>query len=121
MSRETKMTNAYVTGLGATKRIVLWDTTLERLKPDEILFIMAHEMAHYVYNHVYWGVGLSIAGSFFLFLLLDQLAGAALARWGPGWGVRGLADVASLPALAAALTLLQFFGTPVMSAVSRTM
>lgn len=121
MSRETKTINAYVTGLGATKRIVLWDTTLEKLKPDEILFIMGHEMAHYVYNHVYWGVGFSIAGSFFLFFLLDRLTRVALGRWGPAWGVRGMGDLASLPALAAMLTLLQFLGAPIMSAVSRTM
>jgi Zn-dependent protease with chaperone function len=121
MSRETKTVNAYVTGLGSTKRIVLWDTTLQKLRPDEILFIMGHEMAHYVYNHVYWGVGFSIGGSLVLFFLLDQVTRAALARWGAGWRVCELGDVASLPALAAALTLLQFLGTPVMCAVSRTM
>jgi STE24 endopeptidase len=121
MSRETKMTNAYVTGLGATKRIVLWDTTLEKLKPDEILFIMGHEMAHYVYNHVYWGVGLSIGGSFFLFFLLDGLSRAVLRRRGADWSVSGLDDLASFPALMAVLTLLQFFGMPIMSATSRIM
>jgi STE24 endopeptidase len=121
MSRETKTLNAYVTGLGQTKRIVLWDTTLEKLEPDEILFIMAHEMAHYVYNHVYWGTGLSIAGSLFLFFLLDRLSRGALRRWGDDWGVRDLGDLASLPALMAVLTLLQFFGTPAMATVSRVM
>src|SRR5207247_3134471 len=97
--------NAYVTGLGATTRIVLWDTTLEKLKPDEILFIMAHEMAHYVYNHVYWGVGLSVLGSFFLFFMLDGLTRAMLQRRGAGWGVRGLEDAAGFPALRAGRTL----------------
>jgi Zn-dependent protease with chaperone function len=121
MSRETKTINAYVTGLGATKRIVLWDTTLERLTEDEILFIMGHEMAHYVYNHVYWGTGLSIAGSLGLFFLLDRLARACLARWGPLCSVRGLDDVASLPCLMMVLTLLQLFGMPTMGAISRTM
>jgi Zn-dependent protease with chaperone function len=121
MSRETKTVNAYVTGLGATKRIVLWDTTLQRLKPDEILFIMGHEMGHYVYNHVYWGLGLSIGGSFVLFFLLDGATRLMLARWGAAWGVTGLGDLAALPALMATLALLQFFGTPIMGAVSRTM
>jgi len=121
MSRETKTVNAYVSGLGATKRIVLWDTMLQRMKPDEILFIMGHEMGHYVYNHVYWGVGLSIGGSLILFFLLDRTARLMLSRWGAGWGVTGLGDLAALPALLAAVTLLQFFGTPIMGAVSRTM
>ncbi len=121
MSRETTTLNAYVTGLGGTKRIVLWDTTLKRLEPEEILFIMGHEMAHYVYNHVYWGVGLSIGGSLVLFFLLDRLTYAAVDRWGRDWRVRGLGDVAALPALLAGLALLQFLGSPIESAVSRTM
>jgi STE24 endopeptidase len=121
MSRETKTLNAYVTGLGRTKRIVLWDTTLERLKPDEILFIMGHEMAHYVYNHVYWGVALSIGGTLVLLILVDGLSRRAIARWGRAWGVRDLGDLASLPVLMAVLTVLQFLGMPFASAVSRTM
>jgi Zn-dependent protease with chaperone function len=121
MSRETKTLNAYVTGLGATKRIVLWDTTLEKLRPDEILFIMGHEMAHYVYNHIYWGVGISLGGLLILFALVDRLTRAALERWGPAWDIRELGDVASLPALLAVLALLQFLGSPLESAVSRTM
>ncbi|KHF27210.1 Peptidase family M48 [Anoxybacillus sp. BCO1] len=55
MSEKTNALNAYVTGIGSNSRIVLWDTTLERLSEDEILFIMAHEMAHYVMKHMYWG------------------------------------------------------------------
>jgi Zn-dependent protease with chaperone function len=121
MSRETKTLNAYVAGLGATKRIVLWDTTLQRLKPDEILFIMGHEMGHYVYDHIYWGVALSIGGSLVLFFLLDRVTRLLLAHRGSEWGVRELSDLASLPALALTLTALQFFGTPVMAAVSRAM
>jgi STE24 endopeptidase len=82
---------------------------------------MGHEMAHYVYNHVYWGVGISIGGLLILFGLVDRLARAALERWGPAWDVRGLGDVASLPALLAVLTLLQFLASPLESAISRTM
>src|SRR5690606_39597744 len=48
MSEKTNALNAYVNGIGSNSRIVLWDTTLERLSEDEILFIMAHEMGHYV-------------------------------------------------------------------------
>ena len=55
MSRDTKETNAYVAGLGGTKRIVFWDTLLTQLNREEALFIMAHEMGHYVLNHVIWG------------------------------------------------------------------
>ena len=44
--QKTNSLNAYVTGVGSNSRIVLWDTTLEQLTDDEILFVMAHEMAH---------------------------------------------------------------------------
>jgi Zn-dependent protease with chaperone function len=44
--------NAYVTGFMNTKRIVLWDTILAKLESEEILFVMAHEMGHYVLGHV---------------------------------------------------------------------
>ena len=47
-SVDTKTVNAYVTGLGSTKRIVLWDTILARLEPDQVLFVTAHEMGHFV-------------------------------------------------------------------------
>src|SRR5699024_8934028 len=56
MSEKTNALNAYVTGIGSNSRIVLWDTTLERLSDREILFIMAHEMAHYVEKHIYFGM-----------------------------------------------------------------
>ena len=44
--------NAYVSGLGATKRYVMWDTTTDRLPDDEILFVFGHESGHYVLRHI---------------------------------------------------------------------
>ena len=52
MSEKTNALNAYVTGIGPNARIVMWDTTLKQLKDKEILFIMAHEMGHYVMKHI---------------------------------------------------------------------
>ena len=52
--------NAYVTGIGSNARIVLWDTTLNQLSDEQILFIMAHEMAHYVEKHIYFGIATSL-------------------------------------------------------------
>ena len=51
-SRDTKTVNAYVTGVLGTKRIVLWDTLVAKLGEKELLFVMAHEMGHYVLGHV---------------------------------------------------------------------
>ena len=60
MAEKTNALNAYVTGIGANARIVLWDTTLNGLSNEQILFIMAHEMAHYVEKHIYFGIGISL-------------------------------------------------------------
>src|SRR5215831_11748308 len=55
-SEDTNTVDAYVTGFSGTKRIVLWDTTLAKLNEDEILFVMGHEMGHYVMGHVWKGI-----------------------------------------------------------------
>jgi len=53
MSRQTKKANAFVTGIGKTHRIVLGDTLVEHFTPDEIEFVVAHELGHYV-SHDTW-------------------------------------------------------------------
>ncbi|HUR46328.1 MAG TPA: M48 family metalloprotease, partial [Candidatus Saccharimonadales bacterium] len=55
-SVDTTTVNAYVTGFLGTKRIVLWDTLLAKLTDDEVLYVMGHEMGHYVLNHVVKGI-----------------------------------------------------------------
>ena len=51
-SVKTNGLNAYVSGIGATKRIVVWDTTAGRIPNDEVLFIFGHESGHYVLHHI---------------------------------------------------------------------
>ena len=58
-SEKSNGLNAYVTGLGASKRIVVWDTTADRMPMDEILFTFAHESGHYVLNHIPKGLALA--------------------------------------------------------------
>jgi Zn-dependent protease with chaperone function len=50
-SVDTKVENAYVTGLMGTERIVFYDTLLQNMNQDELLFVMGHEMGHYVLGH----------------------------------------------------------------------
>ena len=119
-SVRTKQVNAYVTGLGGSARIVLWDTLLQRLDDDEVLFVMAHEMGHYVERHVPIGLALSICGSLVLLWAVDRGSRRILARKGAAWEVRGLDDLASLPLLLLLLSVLNFLGSPVESAISRT-
>ena len=51
-SEKTTELNAYVTGFGATKRVVVWDTTMEHMNTGQTLFVFGHEMGHYVLHHI---------------------------------------------------------------------
>jgi STE24 endopeptidase len=111
--------NAYVTGLGASRRVVVWDTTLDKLTEDEVLSVFSHEMGHYVLGHVrngmMFGAGL---------LLLGLFAGSrifrwAVERWGAAWGLRGMEDWASLPVLLLVISVLNFAAAPAANAYSR--
>ena len=59
--------NAYVTGIGATKRFVMWDTATDRLPDDEVLFIFGHESGHYVLHHIPKGLAVAAVGLFFVY------------------------------------------------------
>ena len=72
-SRKTHKVNAYFTGLGKTKRIVVFDTLLTRFSRDEALAVIAHEMAHWRFNHIGKGIALSVITIFFGFYLLHTM------------------------------------------------
>ncbi|WP_028549716.1 M48 family metallopeptidase [Paenibacillus sp. UNC451MF] len=118
-SKQTNTLNAYVSGIGSTTRIVLWDTTLQKLKPDEILFIMAHEMGHYVKRHVLWGTLWGIVESFIGFWLVYRLFNWIITRWGSSFQVRGMNDIAGLPVLLLVVSVLSFAASPIDNAISR--
>lgn len=77
--------NAYVTGIGATKRFVMWDTATDRLPDDEILFIFGHESGHYVLNHIPKKLAGSTAGTFFVLWASAGFAGWLVRRFGARW------------------------------------
>ena len=93
-SAKLKELNAYVTGLGATKRVVVWDTTIRRMTEDEVVFVYGHEMGHYVLGHVRDGILFSCAVLFFFLYLAYRLLHWMLARWGETWAIRGADDLA---------------------------
>ncbi|ENH95641.1 peptidase, M48 family protein [Gracilibacillus halophilus YIM-C55.5] len=72
-SEKVSTYNAYVTGLFDHARIVIWDTTIHGMENQEILFILAHEVAHYLFQHVYIGVGLYVLLSLVLLLILQRI------------------------------------------------
>jgi Zn-dependent protease with chaperone function len=111
--------NAYVTGIAATKRVVVWDTTARDLTVPQVLYIFGHEMGHYVLDHVYKGMAFAAALMLAVLAIGKLIADRALARWGVRWGIRGLGDWASLPLLMLVLAVLSFLGEPLANGFSR--
>jgi Zn-dependent protease with chaperone function len=107
-SDKTIATNAYVSGFGSSKRVVIWDTTLAQETPDEILMDFGHELGHYVLRHILKGLMFFAAVLLVLLYLGYRCVGWLLARHGAEWGIRALDDWASLPALMLLLTLFGF-------------
>ncbi|WP_233129733.1 M48 family metallopeptidase [Salimicrobium humidisoli] len=118
-SEETNALNAYVNGIGDNLRIVLWDTTLRSLEEEEVLFIMAHEIGHYVKNHLLKSLFGALAGSFIGLYLLYRLLPVLLHRFGSSFRIKGTGDIASLPLILLLVSLLSFLAQPVEMAVSR--
>ncbi len=114
-SRQTKQMNAYVTGLGPTKRIVLWDTLIQGLTQDEILAVMGHEIGHYVMHHIWAGVVLTIAIAFPVLFLAQRVY-----EWGMGRrGISERGDPASLPWLLLIVAVITFLLEPLQNGLSR--
>ena len=118
-SVDTKTVNAYVTGLGATKRIVLWDTLLQKLSPDQIEFVMAHEMGHFVLRHVLTIILAATLLATLSFYVVDRMAGRVIRRYEPSIGFDRLADPASLPLLVLLGTLVSLLTSPLLLGLSR--
>jgi Zn-dependent protease with chaperone function len=117
-SKQTSL-NAYVTGYGASKRVVVWDTTIAKATIPETLFVFGHEMGHYVLLHIPKEIAIDATILLFLLYLGYRLSNWMLARWGAQWSIRDLRDLASLPVLMLVISLLAFLATPAFNAVSR--
>jgi len=124
-SEKTNGLNAYVNGIGSTKRIVVWDTTAGRIPDDEVMFIFGHESGHYVLNHIPKMLGGMAAGLFFIFWACAGFSAWLAQRFGARWGLEtndGVAPLASrtgFVVLIFAITLAGFLLEPVDNAISR--
>lgn len=105
-SEKSNGLNAYVTGIGATKRFVMWDTATDRLPDDEVLFMFGHESGHYVLNHIPKGISLTAAGMFFVFWACAEFAGWLARRFGARWQLGGPDGTAPLASRQGFLVLL---------------
>ncbi len=118
-SEKTTELNAYVTGFGATKRVVVWDTTMEHMSTPQTLFVFGHEMGHYVLHHIPKEMTIILLQLLVLFYLGFRMANWMVARYGAQWGISDLSDWASLPLLVLIISVLIFLATPAFNAVSR--
>ena len=118
-SVDSKQLEAYVAGFGPTKRIVLYDTTIKAMDEPELLFVVGHEMKHYLMGDVWKLLGMFLAILLGAFYLVDRGGRAALARWHGRFGFTDLADPASLPLLLFGLSLVILVVTPALMAVQR--
>lgn len=118
-SSKTNEINAYVTGFGASKRVVIYDTTIQKLTSPETLFIFGHESGHYVLNHIRNGF-LFFAVVFLIVLYAAyRLLNGLLSRWGTRWKVYGPQDWAALAVLLLILESIMFLSSPIVNGYSR--
>jgi STE24 endopeptidase len=116
---DTTKVNAYVTGLGGEKRVVLWDTLIKKLEPDEVLFVVAHELGHYVLGHVRRQVIITWILACAALAFTHLFASAALRRFRHRLGFDSLSDFASLPLLQLAASTFFLIAGPALLATSR--
>ena len=116
-SVRTSTENAYVSGLGATKRVVLYDTLIARRTPREVDLVVAHEFGHVKHNDILKGALLGSAG---------VIAGVAVIWWLlrrrrllDMIGARDHADPAVIPFLALFIAVATLLTLPLQNAVSR--
>jgi Zn-dependent protease with chaperone function len=118
-SLKTTGLNAYVSGIGSTKRIVVWDTTAGRVPDDEILFIFGHESGHYVLHHIPQMIAGSALALFFVYWACSAFAAWLVRRFGPRWQAPDLASRTGFVVLLFAVSVASFLLEPASNAFSR--
>ena len=116
-SKRSSHGNAFFTGFGATKRIVLFDTLVNRLLPQEVEAVLAHELGHYKLHHIAKGMALTFGVSFAVLFVLGQLIDKSW--FYEGLGVSSAGDAAALALFFLVLPEFLFFVSPLTSLYSR--
>lgn len=120
-SKDTKTMNAYMTGVFHSKRIVLWDTTIDNLEEDEVLAITAHEIGHYLRGHIWKSILFASLGSILLMFLIYITSNWILDLSNGSFGIREAHDIAMIPLFIIVLNFYTFLGQPIANYVSRQM
>ncbi|HTC76735.1 MAG TPA: M48 family metallopeptidase [Edaphobacter sp.] len=119
-SQKVTSLNAYVTGFGPSKRLVLWDTTIAAATPGELSGVFGHELGHYALHHIVQGLLFTAALLLVAFYLGQEMTQWLLDRFGGRWGIRSQNDLAFVAVLALVLNVLNFFSEPIDNAFSRS-
>ncbi len=121
MDASSKVTtlNAYVTGIGASKRVVVWDNTSRELTIPQTLYVFGHEMGHYVLDHIWKGLAFTLVVMFIAYYIAARFGRWMINRWGSRWSIRSLDDYASVPALLLVVSLFLLVTGPILSGYSR--
>lgn len=120
-SKDTNTMNAYMTGILQSKRIVLWDTTINNLNEEEILAITAHEIGHYVERHIWKKILYNCVGNFLLLYLVYTSSKWILEKSNLRFGFKNVCNYASLPLLILLINLYTILGNPIYNYISRSM
>ncbi|MBS1814150.1 MAG: M48 family metallopeptidase [Acidobacteria bacterium] len=118
-SLKTTQLNAYVTGIGASKRVVVWDTALQKASEDQILFIFGHEMGHYVLHHIPKTVAFICALLLVMYFAGDRVLRWAIRHYGARWRFTAPNDWVALVVLMLAFSVFGFLMEPAINAYSR--
>ncbi|HET7482956.1 MAG TPA: M48 family metallopeptidase [Actinomycetota bacterium] len=116
-SKRSTAENAYVTGIGASKRMVLYDTLIDAGDDRETAYVAAHELGHEVHDHIWKGIAVAALGLLVGFVALRWLATRpGLWAWG---GAAGIHDVRALPLVALLVGAAGLLSLPLQNSVSR--
>jgi len=116
LSEKSNKANAALTGLGATRRIILADTLLDNYSPEEIEAVLAHELGHHVHRHILKSIGVQAVVTLVGFWAANQVLHFAVERMHM---FEQLSDFANMPLLILVATLLSLLLMPALNAYSR--
>ena len=117
LSEKSKKANAALTGMGATRRIILADTLLDNYTPEEIEAVLAHELGHHVHRHILKSIFVQAVITLFGFWAADWVLRYAVDHH--TFRFDELSDFANLPLLALVSVVLSFLLMPALNAYSR--
>ncbi len=116
LSEKSRKANAALTGLGATRRIILADTLLDHYSPEEIEAVLAHELGHHVHRHILKSIFVQAGVTLLGFWAANYVLHLSIEQWSM---FDTMSDFSNLPLLVLISTVLSVLLMPAMNAYSR--